>query len=131
MQKASNGTKDSRSPPPFGMFDPSLALQAWQPLLTGLDGSNGHPGTSWMEMNRHLAAFLTHRLQDDVALVHRLERVGDPNENTDDNTDPRTDIRAHDSGRSHHARAYWMGTGTAFSVGPQYRRPLSPSTFKG
>ena len=63
---------------PFPPFNGSLALQAFQPLMTGLVESNGKACASWLDMNRQWTAFVTQRLQEDVALVHRLANCASP-----------------------------------------------------
>ena len=69
-------TPDARSEPthdsPFPPFNANLAFQAFQPLMTGLSAGNGKTCASWLEINRQWTGFVTQRLQEDVALVHRL-----------------------------------------------------------
>jgi hypothetical protein len=58
-------------------FNANFALQTFQQLMTGMTEPNGKGSASWL-LNRQWTGFVTQRLQEDAALVHRLASCSNP-----------------------------------------------------
>lgn len=78
MLTTPNARSEGAQDIPFSPFNANFALQAFQPLMTGMAASNGKACTSWLEIHRQWTGFVTQRLQEDVALVHRLANCTNP-----------------------------------------------------
>jgi Phasin protein len=79
MTKPRNDERDRSTPimawPSFGT---GPSLEAMQPTVEGMAEFNGKTISGWTALQREWTGFLMHRVQEEVALAHRLAKCSGP-----------------------------------------------------